>query len=471
MARMNLFDAIRTRSVAWSEHNAVRSSTAVTTFAELLQQADRLADALQRAGLKTGAGFGVVDRNSVEFIIGMLAGLKCGAVVLPIANNLTAPEQEQIIEETGVHLVIREAEDGAITIGQRRYGVQRFDRAQQHIAPHVPDAAFIRFTSGTTGTSKGVIIGHRSAIERVEAANQGLQLGPDDAVVWVLPMAYHFVVSVMLYLYFGTTIVLSEDFTAAEILRAAATSGATLLYASPMHVRMLVSDQACTSLGSLKRVISTSAGTSVELCRRFNDKFGQPVCQAFGIIEVGLPIINLRNAADHPEAVGHALRDYDVAVLNDDLEMLADGATGQLAVRGPGMFDGYLQPPALRSSVLRNGWFLTGDLATRSPDGLLTIAGRSKSVINVAGNKVFPEEVEAALCTHPAVDACHVIGGKHPLFGEVVEADVVLFAGTSADAEELIAHCRKRLAAYKLPQRIRFVRALELTATGKVKRS
>jgi long-chain acyl-CoA synthetase len=307
-------------------------------------------------------------------------------------------------------------------------------------------------------------------VERVEAANKGLQLGPGDAVVWVLPMAYHFVVSVMLYLYHGATIVLSEDFTAKEIIRAAQVSNAVLLYASPMHVRLLVSDPACTSLGPLRCVISTSAGSSPALCDSFFKKFGLPVSQAFGIIEVGLPIINLNSAADHPEAVGHALPDFEVAILDDGLHPLPDGDVGQLALRGPGMFDGYLSPPRLRDDILRNGWFLTGDLATHSPDGVITIRGRSKSMINVAGNKVFPEEVEAVINAHPFVSGSRVRGGAHALLGEIVEADVVLNDGAALDAEDLIAHCRKHLTVHKLPQRIRFVPALDMTATGKVKR-
>ena len=467
---MNFFDAIRDRNALYAPNAAVRTSEGAISYGSLLQQVERLADVFRQFGLVPGNCLGVVDRNSPEFIIAMLAGLKCDAVVLPIASNLTASEQEQLIHEAGLHAVLRESASGAVVIGVRIYALKLFAREQPRIAPHVPDAAFIRFTSGTTGTSKGVVIGHRSVIERVEAANTGLQLGPGDAVVWVLPMAYHFVVSVMLYLYHGVTIVLSEDFTAEQIVRAAEASNAVLLYAAPMHVRLLVSDPTCTSLGPLQRVISTSAGSSPELCASFFKKFGLPVSQAFGIIEVGLPIINLRSATEHPEAVGHALPDFEVAILDDALHPIPDGTVGQLALRGPGMFDGYLAPPVLRGDILRDGWFLTGDLATRGADGLITVRGRSKSMINVAGNKVFPEEVEAVINAHPFVVGSRVRGGAHALLGEIVEADVVLKADVVLDVEDLIAHCRKHLTVHKLPQRIHFVQTLEMTATGKVKR-
>jgi len=193
------------------------------------------------------------------------------------------------------------------------------------------------------------------------------------------------------------------------------------------------------------------------------------VSQAYGIIEIGLPIVNHRSANQHPEAVGHALPAYKVAVLNDENEELPSGQLGQLAIAGPGMFDGYLYPPTLRQENLNGQWFMTGDLATKSEDGLITIKGREKSMINVSGNKVFPEEVEHVLNVHPGVKVSRVFGGKHPLLGEVVEAEIVS-TGKSVDPEELIAHCREKLSTYKVPQRIRFVDELEMTATGKLKR-
>lgn len=467
---MNFFDVVSDRAKQWPSRIAVANGSELMTFETIIGLAEVLAIELERLGLRSGMGLGIVDHNRPGFIVSMLAGLKCGAVVMPIADNLTDAERTMAVEGAGLHAVLEESAGGGLSIGGRPFALRSYRRDHASIAPHVPDAAFIRFTSGTTGTSKGVVIGHRSVVERIEAANKGLRLGPGDAVVWVLPMAYHFVVSVMLYLYFGVTIVLAEDLTAASIVEAAERSGARLLYASPMHVRMLVSDEGCTSLGPLERVISTSAGLPVDLCHRFHRKFGRPVHQAFGIIEVGLPIVNADGAAHHPEAVGHVLPDFQAAILDESLDPLPDGTLGQLGLRGPGLFDGYLSPPSLCADNLRNGWFLTGDLAIRSPDGLITIAGRSKSVINVAGNKVFPEEVEAVLQTHRTVKCCRVRGGKHPLLGEVVEAEVVLNDGAAGDPEDLIAHCRKVLAAFKLPQRIRFVDELGMTATGKLKR-
>ncbi|MBK6542048.1 MAG: acyl--CoA ligase [Flavobacteriales bacterium] len=468
---MNVFERIKQRAARWPGRPAIHCARGTLTFQQVIDAAEQVADDLVSSGVKAGTGLGISDHNSAEFIIAMLAGLRCGAVVVPIASNLTTTERDALIEGVGLHALLCEGEgERSIFIGTRHFHLRRMHRAEERIAPHIAEAAFIRFTSGTTGTSKGVVLSHRTVIERVEAANKGLGLSEHDAVVWVLPMAYHFVVSIMLYLYFGTAVILCADFTAQAIAHCAARFKGTLLYAAPTHIRLLVADRAVTSLGTLRSVISTSAGLPLGLCAQFKERFGLAVSQAFGIIEVGLPIINTERSDEAPEAVGHALPDHEVAILDDALHPLPDGSTGLLAVRGPGLFDGYLSPPVSRDQVLRQGWFLTGDLAVRTADGLVSIKGRRKSMINIAGNKVFPEDVEAVVNAHPQVQASRVFGGAHPLFGEIVEAEVVLAPGAQLDPEDIVSFCRERLSAYKLPQRIHFVEALAMTATGKVKR-
>jgi len=149
------------------------------------------------------------------------------------------------------------------------------------------DPAFIRFTSGTTGKSKGVVISHKSVKERVDAANEGLCLNETDRVVWVLPMAYHFVVSIVLYIKYGAGIIVNDVFLAEDILKSIKDYGGTFLYAAPMHIRLLAAHKEQMHLPTLKKVISTTTSISEEVCREFKARYNVPVSQAYGIIEIG----------------------------------------------------------------------------------------------------------------------------------------------------------------------------------------
>jgi acyl-coenzyme A synthetase/AMP-(fatty) acid ligase len=284
-------------------------------------------------------------------------------------------------------------------------------------------------------------------------------------------MAYHFYVSIILYLEVGATIIVSADYLAGSLLDTAARLQATFLYITPMHVRMMNSDQSGRALApSLQRVMSVSAKLHPQSANDFFTKFKVPVSQGYGIIEVGLPIQNIAEALEHPEAIGRPVDGFEAKIVDETVKILPDGETGQLALRGPGMFSGYLNPRRSRDQVLRDGWFLTGDLAHRDSGGRIVLDGRTSSVIQVAGHKVFPEEVAATLDQHPAVLRSRVSARAHPQMGEAVHAEVQLRPGhAEVTAEEIIAFCRRRLSSQKVPATLAFVSEISTTSSGKVR--
>jgi acyl-coenzyme A synthetase/AMP-(fatty) acid ligase len=347
----------------------------------------------------------------------------------------------------------------------------RLDAPQPPLAPGIKDAAFVRFTSGTTGQSKGVVLTHRDVLERTQAANSGLGLTCDDTILWVLPMAYHFYVSIILYLEVGAAVVVNTDYLAGNILDAAAKHRATFLYVTPMHVRMLNSESSGRVLPpSLQRVMSVSSRLDPQAARDFQARYHVPVSQGFGIIEVGLPLMNIAEAAEHPEAVGRPVPGFEAMIVDEAMKPLPMGETGQLALRGPGMFSGYLNPPRLREEVLHDGWFLTGDLAHRDSGGRIVLDGRTSSVMHVAGHKVFPEEIAGVLDQHPAVLRSRVFARPHPQFGEAIFAEVQLRNGRSPNlSEEIFAFCRRQLSSHKVPTSLEFVAEISMTSSGKVR--
>lgn len=479
---MQMHDVIAASAARWPRRAAIIDPWGELDFQTLAEQVELVRRALVDLGAGPGMGVGLMAQNGRGFVVGAFGVLAAGATLMPVSHQLAPAEVRALLTEAPVHLLVDDG-SGARVLGPAEREValpwgptlrlSRGDRSRASpFADGIPGAAFVRFTSGTTGAAKGVVITHEGMLERTAAANAGLGLGPDDTVVWVLQMAFHFVVSVALYLRFGTTIAVTRDHLAETILEVSNRHQGTLLYASPMHYRGLAADASSTRFTSLARAVSTSTALPEGVAQAFLARHGLPITQAYGIIEVGLPLVNLRAAREAPLAVGHPMPGYEVAILGPDLTPVARGEQGELAMRGPGMFEAYLSPARRRDEVLRNGWFLTGDLARQASDGLVTVVGRRKAMINVAGNKVFPEEVESVLDSHPSVERSRVSGRPHPRMGEVLHAEVVLRGGTApVSSHELIDWCRGRLSAFRVPYTLELRDHLPTTPSEKLARA
>ena len=479
MNYLPVYEILKEAAKHWPTNPAVYDDYGVINFQQLFTEAEDLRLQLTQMGIKEGMGIGVMATNGRNFIIGIFAAVGTGAAVMPMSPQLKRAEIDDILQDAKLHAIIDDRSsiqplNSIETVIPMKAGSFRF--AFTHIdksvafAPFVHQPAFIRFTSGTTGKSKGVIVSHQSVLDRVNGANKGLELGPGDTVIWVLPMAYHFMVSIILYVKFGAAIAVAKDFLAKNIIEITNQHKGTLLYASPVQIRLLANDTGAEQMPSLKKVISTSAAISLEVCKAFKTRFKTDVSQAYGIIEIGLPILNYTKSAEHPEAVGYAQPGYTVDILDENYNPLPNGIIGNLGIKGPGMFDAYLLPPTLSRDVLQNGYFLTADFASKTDDGLIKIEGRSKSVINISGLKVFPEEVEAVLEMIPEIKLARISSSPHPLLGQIIQGEVVLHEGMTIDMEDVLTYCKKRLSSFKAPQRLKIVESLPMTNTGKLQR-
>jgi len=415
---------------------------------------------------------GVRFPNGLGYIMVALAVLDARACFVPIPDELTESEQQQLITETALHGVISGNSDGNIEL-PFNLGSALLESCPA-VVPNFPEdnfnaiePAFIRFSSGTTAASKGVILSHRSLFDRIQAANQGLKIQPGENVLWTLPMAHHFAVSIVLYLYYGATTVLETSHGPEEIYQAAQASSSHLLYGSPFHFAQLAQCKTAAPLPELRLAMSTASALSKGVAKAFEKRFQLPLTQALGIIEVGLPVMNLKHAADQPSALGQVLPAYEWKTQphGDDPNI------GELLLRGPGMFDAYLSPWQTREELCIEGWFATGDLVELLDKDTLIMRGRCKSVINVAGMKVFPEEIEAVLNEHPAIQRSRVFAGHHPTLGSFPSAEFISAPDCKPPTmAEFRAHCATRLASYKLPVQFKQVEVIDLTASGKVKR-
>lgn len=445
------------------------------SYRELVERVDALEAELRSAGVERAQRVGLVARQGRGFIELALAILSCRACLVPIADDHTGAVLEGFAERAQLHAIAIERESAPgfelVVRPQARAVDGNADRDFAALDP-----AYLRFTSGTTSRRKGVILGHAAILARLAAANAGLGIGPTDRILWLLPMAHHFVVSILLYLRYGASILLPAGSLARPILEFAASERATVLYASPYHMNLLAKDASELQLADVRLAISTAEGLRPEIARAFASRFGRPVAQALGIIEVGLPVLNAASAASKPGSLGRPLPDYEVWLRGEDGQPVAPPTspekTGEICIRGPGCFDAYLDPWTPARLVLEPDGFRTGDQGFFDADGDLFLVGRRANRINMAGMKFFSEEVEAVLDAHPQLRRSRVRAREHAHLGEIPVAELEpVDPAHPPTSAELKAWCRERLPAYKIPREFRVVESLPETATGKLARS
>lgn len=455
-----LLDKTASRSpdrVAFIEGNSFLS------YAKLQERITTLVEQIQPLQLAPGSRVGLSFPNSINYVALTFALWRLNAVVVPIPTEYTEEEVATIATTICLTAIIGWKPHASSTpLLPDVY----FTRLPLATPPdnHGLNLAFIRFTSGTTNARKGVALTHETIRDRIAAANQALRIGPDDTVIWCLPMAHHFLVTIVLYLTAGATIVLARHVLARPFLEAINRWRGTVLYAAPFHYALLARDDSAAQLPSVRLAVSTTCALPPEVAENFQRRYHLPLTQALGVIELGLVCVNDDPAA-RPESVGRPQSSYAVRIRNADA-----AGYGEVQFRGPGFFDAYTNPWTPRAELMPEGWFATGDIGRVDAHGYLQLAGRKAAVINLAGRKVFPEEIEAVLNRHPAVCESRVFGQSHPRLGETVEAEVVVRAAIAPDA--LRDFCRAHLSVEKIPRNITLVPAIAKTAvTGKIRRA
>ena len=475
---MNIVETIRAETAAHRSRVAVADGEVEATYGELLAAVDEVAGALRDAGVAPGRRVAFLCEDSLDYIIGSLAVLSLSAALVPVSPTLMADEVDAVLDRIDVHLLLFEEgtcrSPDARPLGGKGFRRKRFStvarQARDALPPeyHAMEPAFIRFSSGTTGASKGVVLSHRSIAERTDAADKGLAVTAADVVMWVLSMSFHFVATILLFLRRGATIVVCGQSFPDSFVRAVARRRGTLLYASPYHYQTLISTPSLPrdALASVRLAVSTAVKMPAATAGQFKEKFGFGLAEAYGIIEVGLPFVNADPDRAETGCVGRVLPDYRIRIASPD----ASG-DGEILIAGAGMFDAYFSPWQTRDQIVQDGWFNTEDMGRVDDDGRLFIVGRKKNVINFAGMKIFPYEVEEVLNQHPSVGESLVYGVPHPLYGQLPCAKIVPRAGVGApDLEDLRRFCYRRLATYKVPKEFECVDAIPRTASGKLRR-
>jgi malonyl-CoA/methylmalonyl-CoA synthetase len=435
--------------------------------AELEQTTRRVAGRLQAAGLEPGDRALFSAASSLDLVVAHIAALRAGIVVVPVNTAYREREVAHIVADARPKAAVVDDGDRARWIAAAAGpgtvvvdpAVELPDAEPAALDRALPDQpGLIGYTSGTTGSPKGAVLTHANLLAGCESVRIAWRWSAADRLVLALPLFHIHGLGVGLHgtLLAGAAAVLLPRFEVDAVLDAARDHDATLFFGVPTMYHRLASSPRVGELSRLRLCVSGSAPLPAELHRALGEHGGQEVLERYGMTETMMNVSNPFDGERRPGSVGLPL---------PGVELRLDG--DEILVRGPNVFAGYWERPDATSESFVDGWFRTGDLASRDPDGYVRILGRSKELIISGGLNVYPREVEDVLLAHPAVEEAAVVGTPSEEWGEVVTAFVVP-NGSGLGERELIAFAAERLAAFKRPRLVQFVDSLPRNALGKV---
>jgi long-chain acyl-CoA synthetase len=470
---------------------AVRVDDAALTYQGLDEASARVAGLLRERGFRPGDRVGIMMPNVAEMPVVYYGVLRAGGVVVPMNPLLKPREVAYYLGDSGAGLVFAwhafadAARAGGGQVNADCIGVDEvtFPELLATVTPDFSvagtsdeDTAVILYTSGTTGHPKGAELTHGNLISNTEVSRADIvQAGPDDVIFGGLPLFHVFgqTVALNVAVSAGACLTLLPRFDAAHALRTIAGHGVTVFEGVPtMYVALLHQPgRGEYDTSSLRMCISGGAALPVEVLRGFDEAFGVPVLEGYGLSETS-PVASFNHPGRErkPGSIGTPIRDVRLRVVDGEDKEVPQGEVGEIVISGPNVMRGYWQRPEATAEAVRDGWFHTGDLARVDEDGYFYIVDRKKDLIIRGGYNVYPREIEEVLYEHPAVAEAAVLGLPHPALGEEVIAAVALKPGAAVTAAELRDYVKGQVAAYKYPRHLWIEESLPKGPTGKIQK-
>jgi long-chain acyl-CoA synthetase len=481
-----------------ADHVAVISRGIETTYGQLGEHVARVRGGLTRLGVGRGDRVAIICGNGLYFVETYLAVLGIGAVIVPLNPQSPAPEIEREIATVGAVVVLVEpaaaaawsgVDPGAIptvrhVISTEPNGLDtelRFNDLASGEPVDVTEVeadtlAALIFTSGTAGSPRAAMLSHGNLLANIQQGQSAAgRITAADVVYGVLPTFHIFGLNVVLGLSLvnGATIVLVQRFDPSTTLDTIRQRKITVIPgAPPLWVAFSHLDDApADSFAGVRLALTGAAKMPEEAIRRLQQRFGLELAEGYGLTEASPVVTSSAGLPLKIGSVGKVLDGVTVRLVDDSGDDVLQGDSGEIWVKGPNVFMGYLDDPEQTARVLTaDGWLRTGDIAVTDDDGYMYLVDRAKDLIIVSGFNVYPAEVEIVIAEHPAVVEVGVAGVAHPHTGEAVKAWVVVREGMSVDEDTLISWCNDRLARYKCPSKVLFVDQLPRNVSGKLLR-
>lgn len=501
---LNLAVLLTESAKKYPDETAVIFETFKLSYAQLNAVSNQFANGLSQLGVKQGDKVAIMMPNIPQFMIAYYGVLKLGAVVVPMNVLFKASEVEYTLNDADAvavvvwegflgeaakaferlpgcrSLIVAQAPGSPNPLPQLE-GVIKFEDVYQKaspkfdLAPTMPDdTAVIMYTSGTTGKPKGAELTHFNMFYNAQVSGDRLvPIFPGDIALAVLPFFHVFGQSSVMNCMIGRggAVTLVPRFDAAKILEVIQRDKVNLFAGVPTMYFALLNypDRQKFDTRTLKYCFSGAAAMPVEVLYGFEKAFDVPVLEGYGLSETS-PTVTF-NVLDKPRkagSIGLPTWGIEMKVVDDNDNEVPQGERGEIVIRGHAVMKRYYKRPEATAEVLRNGWLHTGDIAYKDAEGYYFIVDRKKDMIIRGGYNVYPREIEEVLYQHQAVLEAAVIGVPDPRLGEEIKAFVSLKSDLAATAEELIEFAKSRVANYKYPRMVEFLKELPKNSTGKI---
>ncbi|MCB9570037.1 MAG: long-chain fatty acid--CoA ligase [Myxococcales bacterium] len=500
---LNLAVILRESANAHPDRPALTLGSTTLSYGRVHAAVQRLAGGLRGLGIRQGQHIALMLPNVPHFTIAYFATHYAGGAVVPLNVLLTADEIAYHLADSEAvalvvwegflpqaeaafarapgckHLIVAKADPGDMSApeGAKSMGalIAKSDPVA-YLPPTMPDdTAVILYTSGTTGRPKGAQLTHFNMFyNALYVRDDLLALDGDTTALTVLPLFHSFGQTVMhnAVLFGGGHIVLLPRFDATAAFQLMQAHKVSLFAGVPtMYFALLHHPDADTyDLSSLERCVSGGAAMPVEVMGAFDRKYGVNILEGYGLSETSpVASFNVLDRPKRPGSIGLPIWGVEFQLVDAEGKVVdAEGTPGEICIRGHNVMKGYYNKPEATTEAIVDGWFHTGDIATRDAEGYYFIVDRKKDMVIRGGFNVYPREIEEVLYGHPAIGEAAVIGVPHEKLGEEVKAIVALRPGQSVTPEALIAYCKEHLAAYKYPRIVEIIEALPKGPTGKI---
>lgn len=443
------------------------------------------AETLVANGVRPGTAVLIALPNSPEFVVAAFATFAIGGIVVPINNKFPADEIAYYIESSGAKFIVYSSASAPaavtestcvrlpISLDELMSGSHETQRDLIDCQLSSSSPAIYMYSSGSTGKPKRVTRTHAQLLAEAKSMAATIELTSDDRILCTVPMyhAHGLGNCVMATLLNGGTLVIGQgEFNARDTMRLLEQQRITIYPAVPFMFKMLAEAfiKIQPEWPNLRLLFSAGAPLPSEVAEKFNDKFHHPIKQLYGSTETGAVAIDYLGSAATTGSVGKPLRSVLIEVLDEQQAPLGQGNTGEIAIKTAAMTRQYDGLPEASAECFIDDYFLPGDLGYLDPEGNVYITGRKKLMINVAGYKVDPLDVESVIRTYPKVSDVVVLAQADPNYGEMVKAVVV--ANGECSEDEIISHCAQHLIDYKVPKLVLFRSEIPRSPLGKILR-